>query len=326
MNVMHWCQAYARWWKAWRALPVRSWVIAANLYRDGRYEEAARFYQRGLRGHPRHPARISARLDLGYCLFKAGAFEDAAVILKEAVTLAPQHREAYLRLASLQMWRGEPIEAAWTLRRAIRHLGHDGEIGGLFLLALLENGGPRHLITEALEEIKELKSKSLDHNKLKIAEAKFEATQGDKSQGKLALEILALDQGASRDAVLAYAELLFEEGNVAYARQQLRRLISNFPEYPRVFSLLAQVYLKSGTFYNPQYSVQLATTACQKTGWGSVREIHVLAEAYYHSGDKNAALLAASRAREVGAKNKVSYRDIANLDELIENLSTGTLA
>ncbi len=315
---------YHRWWKAWGTLPVAPWVAAAAYYRASQFHDAAKLYRIGLNLYPHHPAALSASLDLAYCLFKSGAIEEAHRELKEIVAKNPKSREAYLRLSTVQMWIGQSLEAAWTLRRALRNIDPDGELVGSFLLAALENGGPKYLLIEALNEAEKLVSHGLSHPKLNVALSKYKIFQGDRGLGKIELEALANENTATREAVLAYSELLLQEGKIEQSRQHLRRLMSGFSEHPRVLSLLAESYLKSGTFYNTDYAVQLATNACQKTNWSSAREMHVLAEAYFHAGDKIAAHLVASKAKDAGSKVLGTYPAAKNLDRLIESVSTGT--
>ena len=90
--------------------------------------------------------------------------------------------------------------------------------------------------------------------------------------------------------------------------------------------MLAETYLRSGTMYNAAFGKQLATQACIATNWLSPREMHVLAEAYYHTGDKLAALLTASKAKQAGSGLVGQYAKSHHLDQLIESLTDGPLA
>ena len=325
MGIGSTIKLYHRWWKAWGTLPVFAWVRAAALYRSGKFEEAISHYERGLKKHPAHPACLSAQLDLAYCLFRSNRFDEALQALKFVVARTPQAREAYVRLATVQMWLGQAIEAAWTMKRALQAVKPDAEMVGMFLLAVIENGGPRYLINEALEIAAKLPACD-EHPKLQVARAKLKILQDEPGQGKVELETLASDANATRDAVLAYAQTLVDDNRIAEARQHLRRLMTGAADHPRVLSLLAESYLKSGPFYNTDYAVQLATSGCQKTNWTSPREMHALAEAYRHAGDKIAALLVASKAKDAGSKLLGSYREEKTLEKLIETLSTGTQA
>jgi len=313
---------YHRWWKAWGTLPVGTWVRAAANYRAGRFQVAVNEYRIGLNEAPHHPAAMSARLDLAYCLFKAGDLETAARELKFVISQSPVSREGYLRLANIQMWLGQKVEAAWTMRRAMRNVPRDAELVGTFLLALIENSGPSYLLKEAIRESIQLKD---THPKLEVAKARLKILEGQITQGTNDLEALAIEKGASREAVLAYAEILVADGKIAQARLHLRRLMTSSTSHPRVLSLLAESYLKSGPFYNTDYAIQLATNACQATNWVSPREMHILAEAFYHAGDRIAALLVASKAKEAG-RRLLAYREFNDLEKLIQNLSVGTQA
>ena len=137
---------------------------------------------------------------------------------------------------------------------------------------------------------------------------------------------MATATNTSLEDIMLFSEVLLEEDKVAYARQQLRRALVVAPEHPRLLSLFAQSYLKSGPFYNPEYAKQLATQACQSSGWESPREMHILADSYFHEGDKVFALLVASKAKQVGNKLLGAYRGVKTLDKLIEDLSAGTQA
>ncbi len=325
MRIFSTLHLYQRWWKAWGSLPVHAWVKAASLYRAGQYREAIMLYQQGLTDHAKHPAMQCAKLDLSYCLFKTGKYSEAETYLKEIVEENPRMREACVRLANLQVWLGQSLEAAWTLHKAIRHNEPDSEMAGLFLNAVLENGGPDYLLSEAITLGRKLGKESNAHVRLKVALARLKIIQGDKGEGETELESLANVENASRDAVLAWAEQLLENGQIAQARYHLRRLMHVASDYPRVLSLLAQSYLVSGPFYNIEFATQLATTACQNTEWASPREMYVLAEAYYHSGDKMSALLVASKAKDAGNRLLGTYPEAENLDALLETLNAGTL-
>jgi predicted Zn-dependent protease len=150
--------------------------------------------------------------------------------------------------------------------------------------------------------------------------------QGHYQQGRDQLAKLVAHSEIPVVALTAFAEVLVKEGQSDLARQQLKRAMLMAPDCPRVLSLLAQTYLCSGENYNSEYAIQLATSACQNSQWLSPREMHVLAEAHYHSGDKMSALLIASRAKQAGSKLLGAYRDNKSLERLIQDLSSGTLA
>lgn len=318
-----------KWWRRWHTLPVFSWLKAAALYKSGRYQEAIGLYRHGLEKHPGHPAELCARLDLAYCLFRSGRLEEAEDELRRSANFAPESREAQLRLAHFLMYKGRMAEAAWTMRRLLRRMPADAELAATFLMAVVENGGPSYLMNEAsaLAEkiIRGASSESRQLHKLAVARARLKLLTGGFEEGKAELGKLACQNPTSVEALLSFAELLLKEGHVSFARQHLRRGLALAPNYPRLLSLFAESYLLGGPFYSPEYAVQLATCACQLCSWSSPRELHVLAEAYFHLGDKMSALLVASKAKEEGQRLLGSYRDAKSLERLIENLSSGTL-
>ena len=316
---------YLRWWKTWKTLPVRPWVKAATFFRAGRFVEAAKFYQEGIEKFPRHSARFSARLDLSFCFQKLRQFNEAEEQLRYVITFSPFVKEAFLRLARLQILLGRPLEAAWTMKRCIQKARLDGEIAGLFLLAVLENEGPSYLLHEALSAAKKVPANDRDNLILRTALARVTYAEGDVEKSKAELDRIVDRADTPFEALVSYAEILLREGNVIIARQHLRRALTFRPDHPVVLSLLSRSYIRSGDFYNAEYACQLGVSACQASSWESPREMHVLAEAYHHAGDKIAALLLASRARDAGVRVMGSYRDVKVLDNLIESLS-GTQA
>jgi predicted Zn-dependent protease len=320
-----------KWWKTWKTIPVYSWVRAASLYRKGQFAEAEKYYRRGLERHPNHPAHYCARIDLAYCQFKLGRLDEAEQELRSVSIQLPSSREAYLRMARLQMWRGQSLEAAWTMRRALRNVPVDPESAALYLTAALDSGAPGYLLGEALQAAKSVDADEDKAPKLHAARARalmgvHSVTSSEFQAARTKLAQLAAVTNAPFESIILFAEVLVAEGKIAHARRLLRRAMQSAADYPRILSLLAETYLKSGPFYNCEYAKQLATTACQNTNWSSPREMHILAESYYHVGDKVSALIIASKAKELGSKLLGTYRDTKTLDRLIESLSSGTQA
>ena len=315
-----------KWWKTWRTFPVIPWIQAASCYRNGNFELAQKHYESGLRKHADHPAQFCARLDLSYCLFKNRKFEESEKHLKLVIANLPTFKEAHLRLARLQIWTGRSLEAAWTIRRAMREIDGDTELVATFMLAILDNEGPTYLIKEALAAWAKLSIEDKQNPKLQAARARFAMLKGDVERGRSVLSEIAKRHDAPIEAVVLFAQVLLEEGKIAHCRHELRKALALESDNPRVLSLFAESYLRSGPFYNPEYARQLGTSSCQAANWSSPREMHILAESFYHSGDKISALIIASKARQAGSRLLGEYRDVRNLDRLIESLSQGTQA
>ena len=326
MKLRETCNQLAKWWKTWKTLPVLHWVQAAALYRAGEYRLAEKFYRKGLKRHPEHIASFCARLDLAYCLYKQGKIAESEQELKYVTINLPQMREAHLRLARLQLWKGHALDAAWTIRRALRVLTPDEELIGTFLNAVIENEGPWYLMDEAREFTQRLSAKQINSPKIRAPLAYLEISQNGCSDAQIELEAICESENSPPESMILLSQVLLESGKVLQARRLLRRALVTLPEHPRVLNLLARSYLMSGALYNSEYAKQLATQACQLTEWSSPRDMHMLAEAFYHVGDKVSALIIASKAKEEGTRLLGSYRDVKSLDQLIDSLSTGTLA
>lgn len=325
-EVLETVRLFQKWWKTWRTLPVFSWVRAAALYRKGDFYGASIQYELGLKRHLKHPARFCARLDLAHCYYRLGRLLEAERELKSVIFHSPTLREGYIRLAQLQVWIGKPLEAAWTMRRALRQMQADADLVAVYILSLIESDGPIFLLKEASTFASQLSPEQKMSHRMQLATARLYMREENYEEGRALLTKIATSASTSVDALIVYAEMLLNEGKIAHARQQLRRAMSVSANHPRVLSLFAITYLKAGPFYNPEFARQLATLACQQTRWESPREMHVLAESCYHVGDKAAALLSASKARDAGSRLLNAYRDSKTLDKLIESLSSSTLA
>lgn len=315
---------YIEWWRKWRTWPVRSWIRAAGYYRDGSLSRAEVFYKKGLAKHPFHPARVCAHLDLAHCLFKARKITEAEYHLRQAISINPSHREGYLRLARLQLWIGHATEAAWTIHAALQQVEPDPELIALYLTAVLERGGHWTLVDDAVDSATRIEVAGAKYPRFETALALLAKYRGDTPHARAELARLASMERGPFEAVIAFAELLLTEHKTAYARHHLHRALSVAPEHPKVLYLLALTYLEPGPLFQPQFAVQLSLKACQQTAWLNPRAMHVLAESYLQSGDKMSALLVASRAKDQGSRMLSTYSDSKDLEELIENLSSGT--
>jgi uncharacterized protein HemY len=317
---------YKEWIGKWGSLPVRSWVRAAGLYRAGDYEEAAKYYLAGLSSHQRHPARVSALLDLSHCLFRIKQFADAERYLRQASIIARHDREPYVRLARLQLWLGHSIEAAWTVRAALVEIPADPELVTLFVTAAVDSGGSASLLSEARELLGNMHCEPEAAPRLEVARIRLKMYDGDLGDARDELAAMANKDRGPFEAVVAFAQVLLDEGKTAYARHHLHRALMVSPEHPRVLRLLGLSYMQLGQNFEPEYAIQLATRACQATGWAGMHEMHALAKAYALSGDKVSALLIASKAKEAGRSLLGIYPEFQSLEKLINSLSSGTQA
>jgi predicted Zn-dependent protease len=208
----------------------------------------------------------------------------------------------------------------------LQRISPDPELASTLTLAVCENDGPAYLLESAREALASLSIDEAQYPRVTLARALVDLRGADPTGARATIERLASESPALFEAVLSHSEILLRDGKVLHARRHLRRALAVAPGHPRLLSLLAESYLKSGTLYNSSYARQLATEACVASQWLSPREMHILAEAYYHSDDKLAALLIASKAKEAGSRLLGLYRDAKHLDALIESLSLQSLA
>jgi Tfp pilus assembly protein PilF len=246
---------YYRWWRTWKTLPVKSWLDGARHYKQKEFALAAQCYLSGLEKFAFHPAAYSALLDYSHCLFKTGNFKDAQDGLRLAIARNSRRRDAYLRLARIQLWCGQLLDAAWTARRALQSIAVDSELLALFIIALVENGGPDYLLKEAEKAEGFLMSAERPHPLLDLAFLRLELFRQPCSDKFRNLEKMALAPGALFEAVLAYAEILLRKRRTIEARDQLRKVLQVVPNNPRVLSLLAESYLNDPSTSNPDYAV-----------------------------------------------------------------------
>lgn len=317
---------YKDWIVDWRCLPVRAWIKAAASYRSGDFSRAVELYKQGLSAHPSSPARVNALLDLSHCLFRLRRFDEAEQFLRQASVAAPDEREIYVRLARLQLWLGHSSEAAWTIRSCLQKVSVDPELATIFITAVVEGGGSAHLIQEAHDLLRDLHYEREAFPRLEVARLRLDFLMTGSDLAREDLAALASADKGPFEAVVAFAQILLDDGKIAYARQHLHRSLAVSPEHPRTLRLLARTYTEPGVFFEPEYAVQIATRACQSTGWKGMHEMHMLAKAYALSGDKISALLIASKAKDTGRRLLGTYPEARHLEQLIESLSTGTQA
>jgi hypothetical protein len=181
-----------------------------------------------------------------------------------------------------------------------------------------------HLVNEAQDLVANLHCDFEAAPRLEVAKVRLNLLIGDAELARKDLSSLASREKCPFEAVVAFAQLLLQDGKVGYARHHLHRALTVSPEHPRVLRLLASSYLEVGAFFDPEFAVQIATRACQATGWMGIHEMHTLARAYALNNDKISALLIASRAKDAGRHLLGVYPETHRLQELINDLSTGT--
>ena len=318
--------SYKDWIVRWHSLPVRSWIDAAELYEAGDFSAAIALYKKGLNDHPHNAAKINALLDLSHCLFREGKYQEAEMHLRQATATSPNLREGYVRLARLQLWLGYASEALWTVRVCIQRTSIDPELATLFITAVVESGGAPAAVAEAESLLTQLHYDAGGFPRLEVARARLAVVSQQCEAAREDLSKLASRDRGPFDAVVAFAEVLISEGKLAYARHHLHRALAVAPEHPKVLRLLARSYLQEGVFFEPEYAVQLAVKACQTTNWRGIHELCILAQSYVATGDKVAALLAASKAKEIALRLLGGYPEVERLERLLQGATAESQA
>ena len=96
----------------------RSYAFLGLCYRQlGRFDEARRYFQEGLKKDPRNP---SCLFNIGYIEERQGNHEAAEQRFQEVLRLSPDHAEALLELANLRIASKRYAEAAELLRKYVR--------------------------------------------------------------------------------------------------------------------------------------------------------------------------------------------------------------
>jgi tetratricopeptide (TPR) repeat protein len=319
-------RGYYDWFSTWGCLPVDEWIEASRFYKAGDYAKAAELYKLGLKSNPNSPARANALLDLAHCLFRIRAHQEAEIYLRQVVSVHPDLREGYVRLARLQLWLGYANEALWTMRVCVSRIALDPELLTLFITAVVEAGGQPAAIAEARALLAKLHYEPEGFPRLEVARARLNFLSDSSTESRLELsKLAALDRGPF-EAVVAFAEVLISEGKIAYARHHLHRALTAAPDHPRVLRLLALTYLTEGLFYEPEHAVQVALRGCQVTGWRGIHETFILAQAYMAAGDKVAALLAATRAKQIAARLIGGFPEVEQLEKMLHGATAESQA
>ncbi|HMO02801.1 MAG TPA: hypothetical protein PKD37_06670 [Oligoflexia bacterium] len=307
-----------------RFIPNINLLRAQIFSAKGEYQRAEYFFKSALNSRTLNSSdRQRALMDLSYAQFKLRKMEEAELSLRNLIFINPQKREAHLRLAKIQLWCGSPLDASWTLKRAIKRGHNDHELVSFFLLAVCENGGPEYLLEEAYKLAIEKKDFTADHQILNLAIARYQIIKNDGVGGVNQIAKIALASKAPFESVIAYAETLYATNEIIQARNQLKRALLVSPDHPRLLSLLAETYLNGETtLYNPSYAAQLAANSCQSSGWVSARELHIYARALLHCGDKTTALMVANKAFAAGSRLLGSYSKVKEIERLISQLSS----
>lgn len=285
-----------RWYRIWRSWPVKEWVRAASLFRDGEFRYAVSYYRLGLQERPKHRAAPSAKLDLAYCLYRLDEFQEALDILDQLILLPHGLREAHLLKSRILAILDQPEAALEVLENYLEREPEDIKALIEFLhTAVFAGAADERLAKVRGKLIQAQRRLPLEHRAnggIDAALAHYELKHGSSGKGDKLLARVLAGGVPPVEAVVLRGERLLELGRLQQCREQLSRAIKAAPKNPRPVVLLAQSYLrKNGSDFNPAWAVSLAECACKLSHWTSRQCLAVLAAACEANNEKEKAEL-----------------------------------
>jgi len=290
------------WWKTWRTFPVKAWIYGAKLYQAGKFEKAAKHFEKGIIQYPNHPARYAAQLDLAYCHFKSMEFVKSELSLKEIILAYPKLLEAHLLLVRLYLWTGRPTLALTHVSLHIRALAYSPELTTLYLMACIEDGTSGYLLQEAIyfftkrANIGQITSGSTLDLLCKTAEAMLQHYFGEETESTKNLNQIVSSGCPPVEAFIQLSYIYIKQLRYEEALGLLRRALRASPRNPNISLALSRCYLSIKAKESVEYAIQHAMSACQASGWLSNQALWVLTEAYIQQGNFIDAALVARKA------------------------------
>ncbi len=252
-------------------MPVKSWVWGMELYQQASFRMAEKYLLEGLNNNPYHPASNTIRYYLALTYSNLGEKREALQYLKKIVHNGAATREVYLFSSKLYAQLGKHILSAKILRKALNEFKSDQELILAYAYAVASNPTSERFYEEALRKLKAKQlvtsPESGSYFQLEAAMSALECAFGDRAVGeKLLVRSLAAGE-APAEAILLRAEILMNDGRVSQARDLAERVLKHDPFDPRPYAFLTRVYLREDEWSNPEFALQLSSTACSLTNW-----------------------------------------------------------
>jgi predicted Zn-dependent protease len=132
--------------------------------------------------------------------------------------------------------------------------------------------------------------------------------------------------GAPFEVFLVKGEKQLEEGRIVPARDQFERAMRLVPQDPRPLALLAKTYLAPGDSYEPEYALQLAQLACERSHYENPEMLLILAEAYETVEDPSNALLISTRMKALTSTRQINFDYLQRVEEQLQRLRQAKLS
>ncbi len=312
------------WWRVWGTLPITTWIRGADYFKKGDYRQAATAYHKGLVKYPTHKAAYCARLDYAYCLYRIGEFGQAAIELSRMTLTKNPIRDAFLLFSRIQLITGDFRGAVSTLRRGVQTFPKDIQM-------ITSYAHATHTAKEMVRERDEARM-LLERVRLGLnlsdpllvavdgAIAAYELRFGDQPRGEQLLTRVIASGSAPYEAILLRGELMIEEGLVLPGRGLLTRAMTLAPYDPRPVAALAKSYLLEGDYFEPDYALQLASSACSLSRYQNAECVALLVESHLAMGDEVTAELMTQRLRSITSAKQLNIGEIHEASAQIQRL------
>lgn len=307
MNLIAKTGVWVTWFRVWKCLPVRSWVKAAQFYKNSDFVSAKRCYQDGIKKYPKHKAAALARLDLAYCYYRDGELENALVELHQIIdskAVKKCSEDVYYLLSRINYVLGNESEQMDYLRKGAKLFPDSIKIWTFYLHSLARHSCKTHnsimaearFVKEFVEDLRRpLAITDANLDKLDTAIAHFMLVFDDVELGESMISRVLAGNTTPYEAILIRGSRLLESDRVLLARQQLTRAMGIDPRDPAPVRLLAESYMIEGQFYNVHWAEQLANSSCKISSWKNPKSLETLKRAYSEVEELDTAELIDSR-------------------------------
>jgi tetratricopeptide (TPR) repeat protein len=299
-----WRNTTALWANAIAVNPMSAFAhvaIADALSREGRADEAMRYYLKALEIDPMHAA---AHNNIGNALLDKGETEAAVEHFRKAIQRNPRYAIAHNNLGSSLLKMGRSEEAAEQFKRAIELNPNLPEAEANLGSACFRNGRLANEIFHYQRAIELDPEYTKAH--VNLASALFQAGRGRDAVPHLEKVVDLNPDSANAHANLGQALLL--TGEAADGAAHLKRALELQPGFPGAQNSLAWLLAThpDSALRDGSRAVELASAAARSLGDRNALYLRTLAAAYAESGRYTEAAQTVEHALELPATDATS--------------------